>query len=641
MSTTVVTEAPGAALERWDRTGEETLTEEQDEALLSGWHEVIRWFLGFLLSSPQEAMFLRLLNKTDMIEAMDLYLQYEPQAFLVAVLGLVYIVAGVLGSVAYVHLRRRKQCGGDRTQDINENLRCVLQVYTAAYIVVLAAILLGSLLMLASLFELGQTVATHEASFQASLMDIQYYIRNASAEQAANNRRRRKVLGALSKLLEEELENSYTAYAAPLVKSATSGAAATGLLIAAEQPPSGLLAAPDDPVQPNNTGVTPEEFMARYMAQRMAAVYNHTLTECLRLAAETTELASDFSRMLLQDAEHTVVGFEGFAAAIDAVDSIGVLKTLRSQRKSYLAAIVGSFSVLFCLYAGSFIMGMFYYNEGVAPTKRSASSNYAGLAMLLAVVLSFPACSLLMLVTLAVMVVALTLTNYICRPFENIIYDTADVTQISLLDDTMRVIWPREKRGKWFGRFLAGTTLTVCNGGRLFEVIQGDYVDSVRTLLKLTDTIRHLLLSLTVDPRLIFTEEHPEQPFFAQMSAKLWDHVDKITEMFFLDKLKDLNELDRGGDLGNPPCFAAYKGYERALGLLCRGIIRNVNAFWTALGFCLWMFLVLGMVSHFLSKYFLRMVNWTYDGSEVESYSRQALHSTLCTAPRAVELSPQ
>ncbi|KAL1486744.1 hypothetical protein MTO96_046836 [Rhipicephalus appendiculatus] len=70
---------------------------------------------------------------------------------------------------------------------------------------------------------------------------------------------------------------------------------------------------------------------------------------------------------------------------------------------------------------------------------RSASSNYAGLAMLLAVVLSFPICSVLMLVTVAVMLVALTLTNYVCRPYENIIYDTADITQITLLDDVSEI----------------------------------------------------------------------------------------------------------------------------------------------------------------------------------------------------------
>ncbi|KAL3189962.1 hypothetical protein MRX96_020298 [Rhipicephalus microplus] len=69
------------------------------------------------------------------------YLQYEPQVFLVTLSGLFYMVAAFFGSVVYVQLRRRKRCGGDLTQDINENMRCILQVYTAAYIVVLAGIL--------------------------------------------------------------------------------------------------------------------------------------------------------------------------------------------------------------------------------------------------------------------------------------------------------------------------------------------------------------------------------------------------------------------------------------------------------------------------------------------------------------------
>ncbi|KAL1418527.1 hypothetical protein MTO96_025859 [Rhipicephalus appendiculatus] len=162
----------------------------------------------------------------------------------------------------------------------------------------------------------------------------------------------------------------------------------------------------------------------------------------------------------------------------------------------------------------------------------------------------------------------------------------------------------------------------------MLDVIKGDYKDSVQTLVDLTLTVQQLLLSLTIDPRLIFSVDHPELPFFEKMKMQLWDYVDKITEKFILVILKDVNELVRAQHVGDPPCFAAYKGYEKSLGILCRGIIRNVNAFWTALGFCLWMFLVLGTVSHFLSKYFLRMVNWTYDGSEVESYSSTSSSSS-------------
>ncbi|KAL3189960.1 hypothetical protein MRX96_020296 [Rhipicephalus microplus] len=46
---------PPAATDAWNRSGYEQLKLEEDEALLSGWHEVIRWFLTFLLSTPKDA----------------------------------------------------------------------------------------------------------------------------------------------------------------------------------------------------------------------------------------------------------------------------------------------------------------------------------------------------------------------------------------------------------------------------------------------------------------------------------------------------------------------------------------------------------------------------------------------------------
>ncbi|KAG0427983.1 hypothetical protein HPB47_025003 [Ixodes persulcatus] len=149
------------------------------------------------------------------------------------------------------------------------------------------------------------------------------------------------------------------------------------------------------------------------------------------------------------------------------------------------------------------------------------------------------------------------------------------------LSQTMSVVWPREVRGKWFGQFLAGTTLTICNGGRLFDILKGDYMDAVYYIIRST-----------------------------------------MNEYFINDMLSELQTMhDRHFHIVNPPCFAAYKGYERSLAFLCKGIIRNANAFWTSLKFCLWLFLALGVVSHLLSKYFLRMVNYTYDGSEVESFT--------------------
>lgn len=89
----------------------------------------------------------------------------------------------------------------------------------------------------------------------------------------------------------------------------------------------------------------------------------------------------------------------------------------------------------------------------------------------------------------------------------------------------------------------------------------------------------------------------------------------------------------------NPDCFLAYEGYEQGIGFICEGIIRNVNSFWTSLAFCLYMFTLLGTLSHFISKYFLRMDNYTYDGSEVESLTST---SDLSSSPeKSQEVRPE
>ncbi|XP_029851577.1 uncharacterized protein LOC115333138 [Ixodes scapularis] len=128
--------------QRWNRGGEEHLQFEEEEALLSGWHELIIWLIDFLLAEPRDATFLRKFQGgLDMIESLDLYLQHEPHLFLVSLICVVYAVLGFMGSVAYVLARRSDYCGGDLTQDLNQNMRCILQVYTLVFIMVLAAIL--------------------------------------------------------------------------------------------------------------------------------------------------------------------------------------------------------------------------------------------------------------------------------------------------------------------------------------------------------------------------------------------------------------------------------------------------------------------------------------------------------------------
>lgn len=163
----------------------------------------------------------------------------------------------------------------------------------------------------------------------------------------------------------------------------------------------------------------------------------------------------------------------------------------------------------------------------------------------------------------------------------------------------------------------------------MFDIVQNDFSGSILGFIKKTENLRHLLISLTVDPYVILLKDPVNKPakYFDSMRQLLWDKLDNVIERFINEKIKMLRGEDHDEDVVNPLCFAAYQGYEGALRFVCHGMVRNVNAFWTALGFCTWLFTILGVLAHNLSKYFLRMVNYTYDGSEIESSSTTSLSS--------------
>ncbi|XP_064469576.1 uncharacterized protein LOC135384300 [Ornithodoros turicata] len=94
----------------------------------------------------------------------------------------------------------------------------------------------------------------------------------------------------------------------------------------------------------------------------------------------------------------------------------------------------------------------------------------------------------------------------------------------------MSYLWPEQKRGKWFGKFLAGTVLEKCNGGRLFDVILDDFDDAINNFINRTNIIQHLLASLTVDPRQILQGDPPQKPlvYYENMKMLIWDDLDDV-----------------------------------------------------------------------------------------------------------------
>ncbi|XP_077512977.1 uncharacterized protein LOC144124202 [Amblyomma americanum] len=362
--------------------------------------------------------------------------------------------------------------------------------------------------------------------------------------------------------------------------------------------------------------------MALIIATQVGVVYNDSLFECRMFAKDGSDRIARFCQAVIDDIDKSSRSFVNLSSALVKSDELGILEALRSKGHWYVFLVLASFLFLFLLYTGSFILGMFHYNEDIPPTKRTDASNYAGTAMLVAIVMSFPVCAALMLVTNTIMLLSLSITNFGCRPYENIVLNWPGRTvDVMVLDDAFDLFWPRQSRGRWFGRFLAGTTLQKCRDGRVFDVIGADYKLAVDGYDEFMDNLHHLMISITIDPRLIFPAAPPPAiaNYYDSMKLALWDKVGDMVEGYIKSLARGAMYIRSNLSKFNPECLPAYDGYERAIGYVCDGIIRNVNSFWTSLAFCLYMFTFLGTLSHFVSKYFLRMENYTYDGSEVES----------------------
>ncbi|XP_064480583.1 uncharacterized protein LOC135394058 isoform X3 [Ornithodoros turicata] len=603
----------------WNRKGQETLRRQDDDSLLSVF---LRQFGGGV----------------DMIEIMDKYFTYEPKVFVMYVTGFAYSILGLFGSVAYIQLRRRKRCGGDRTQDLTENMRCLLSVYTGIYILLLAGILMGSLLMMGSLFEMSRAIKSEgQVGFEARIDEVGLYIKNASKHTQELNNMRKHFFDDLTNTLLQNFQPEMSKFLLPIVQGYTEN-------FTSPTHPRALLRALDIPKDDFDMEAQTstdyksalQENFTQLISERINEQYNATIVEAGHLSHSASSLLIRFNAFLQADANHTIRSMGAIPRRVQDADSWKVLDTLQNKSVYYVVVVLIAFIILFTMYTGAFITGMFHHNEFLAPTKRSNYSNFAGLVMVGAIAISFPVCALLMVMTTVIMVLSVTLTNYVCLPYDKIVYGEADepIQQVSLLDDTFSVFWPEQERGKWFGKFLAGTTLWKCNGGRLFDVIHNDFDTGIHSFINKTENLHHLLSSLAVDPRRILDDPSPyiAQQDFDILKAMMWGHLENIVERFGDEKVQQIRSRDLDMDVVNPPCFAAYKGYERGFRYACHGLIRNINAFWTALGFCVWMFTILAIVSHNLSKYFLRMVNYTFDGSEVESTSSSSTAPGEATA---------
>ncbi|XP_075535342.1 uncharacterized protein LOC142570927 isoform X1 [Dermacentor variabilis] len=126
-----------------------------------------------------------------------------------------------------------------------------------------------------------------------------------------------------------------------------------------------------------------QDAMAQLIATSVTKTYNDSLTECRLLAKNGSDRIARFCQAVVADTEKSLRSFVNLSGSLVKTDQLGVLATLQHKSHWYIFLVLGSFLFLFLLYTGSFVMGMFHYNEDIPPTKRTDASNYAGTAMLL------------------------------------------------------------------------------------------------------------------------------------------------------------------------------------------------------------------------------------------------------------------
>ncbi|KAL3200902.1 hypothetical protein MRX96_043266 [Rhipicephalus microplus] len=250
-----------------------------DESVLTGWYSVINWFLRFILADPIDASFLKKVSHADVIESMDL-------VALLYALGMVFFAAGIVGSVLYPQMRRRRMCGGDRTQDLNENMRCILQLYTAAYIIVLACILLGAMLMLASIFELKQSSLRHNDEFLLYVGAVQQFFRSMSVVAKQQQEANVNYLNELHRIM-TDFSAYLKTHILSEIKAATTVSSSGGVLKAAF------------------LTLTPQaqEAMAQLIATSVSKTYNDSLFECRLFAKNGSDRVVKFCQAVVADTE--------------------------------------------------------------------------------------------------------------------------------------------------------------------------------------------------------------------------------------------------------------------------------------------------------------------------------------------------
>ncbi|KAH7950963.1 hypothetical protein HPB52_003409 [Rhipicephalus sanguineus] len=605
--------------------------------ILAGWYDISRLLVSFLVSKPKNADIIYAMVSTnalnvDFIGLMDKFWAQQPSVFFFTLLSICYMVALAVGAPLYFWARSRDMMGGDRTQDINEGYKFVLQALTIAFVICIAIVGLTLVITVLTVFLQAPLVTGQRTGLFGDLRSVATYARDVGQELQNLTDTQAKLLRRIQKATEpSHLVEVIYEFFLPQVESSTSYMSidsAQRLHVLAELAQkhsrvSSMLRAVDALKADLQKKIT------KFIATNFVEKYNAEITLALNEVPKALNLITRTAKDIKDDLDTFLKSLKVFVSRFNdgSRESLTALFGTRFLIYGSASALVCGVLVLF--FSVSFLVGVSTHDDTIAPTKRSETSERSGDALLMGIGLNSGFGFFVVLFTMIIMIIGILADGYICEPYRDLVNSQMpDTASASVLDAVWDVVWNRQTRGKYFADLIPGHWFLNCDvDKRTIDLLPTTLKKKIEALHTESTAFATALRKLKVSVEDVLPAKGPidmSSKHYDQLKSWLADTTQQISVLWANSLKEQVNVELPKMDSDNVQCMQLFNVYDSAFHSFCEMTLKNHNGWWLAMYLCLGLLGAMSVMSHYASRYFLRMVNYTYDGSEVESTSDDA-----------------
>ncbi|KAK8764866.1 hypothetical protein V5799_032526 [Amblyomma americanum] len=613
--------------------------QEGDDAptpILAGWYDISRMLVSLLVTKPRNADVISALVSTntvdvDFIDLMDRFWSQQPSVFILILMSITYMVVLAIGTPLYFWARSRDMMGGDRTQDVNEGYKFVLQALTIAFVICIAVVGLTLVITVFTLCLQAPLVTGERKGLFADLKNVDTYARALGEVLHNVTESQKKAL----QYVHNATKPSHLVYVVyefflPQVESATSymkidSAQKLHLLAELAQSHSRVssmlrvLDALKPALQKNITW---------FIASNFVETHNSEITAALSEVPKALAYVTHTKKHIDDDLTTFLRSLRIFMNRLND-DSRGSLTALFGNRFLYYgsASVIVS-AVLLMFFGAAFLIGVASHNETVPPTKRSVVSERSGGGLLVGIALNAAFGFFVVLFTTITMIAGILADGYLCEPYNDLVRSQIpDSASASVLDAVWDTFWNSKVRGKYFANLIPGHWFLNCDSDKRFiDLLPASLTEKMNTVQNSSTSFALALSKIQVLLDKVLPNKGPDgmNPLhYEQLRSWLSDTTQQISVMW-ANSLKEsvaveLPKIDSKG----VECMQLFSMYDAAFRSFCDLTLKNHNGWWLAMYICMGLLGAMAVMSHHASRYFLIMINYTYDGSEVESTSSE------------------